>query len=127
MKKEIEMVNHPEKLDGLRVVQNIDEVVKSISDGETIARFEFGNSMRPVLCSGQYARLVPLHGSDDVQIGDAVFCNVGGYWMTHMVWNKNRHSKQYLIGSSSGEMYGWTDIVLATAIPMPYIEKETED
>ena len=112
-------VNNPQTLDGLKVVQDIDEVVKTLQNGEAVARFEYGDSMQPILVNGQYARLTPTKTLP--KIGDAVFCKVNGYWMTHMVWNVNEASKYCLIGSSDGDMYGWTNEVLAIATPMPYI------
>lgn len=124
MKKEIEIVKNAEKLDGLRVIQNLEEVIETLKEGETIARFEFGDSMMPIFESGQYARLTRL--KELPQIGDAVFCCVNGYWMTHMVWMCNRASGQCLIGSTSGEIYGWTDEILALATPMPYKEVDDE-
>lgn len=45
---EIKKVKNPQTLDGLRVVQDIEEVVKTLENGETIARFEYGESMLPV-------------------------------------------------------------------------------
>lgn len=123
--KNIEIVNNPSTLHGLRVVQNIEDVIKALKDGETIARYEFGSSMRPILVSGQYARLEPL--KEEPQIGDAVFCCVHGHWMTHMIWMKNRHSGSYLIGSTSGQMYGWTNKVLAIAKPMPFKEVDNNE
>ena len=116
----MERVHNASIIDGLRVVQDMDEAVKTLKNGEMIARFEFGDSMRPILVSGQYARLSPIH--DVPHIGDAVLCCVNGYWMTHMVWNVNYATKYCLIGTSQGDMYGWTNEVLAIATPLPYIE-----
>lgn len=121
----IKMVSNPSTLDGLKVVNSIEETIKTLESGETVARFEYGESMMPIFQSGQYARLTKLKGTP--QVGDAVFCCVNGYWMTHMVWVINRHSGYALIGSTSGEMYGWTNQILATATPMPYIEEYKEE
>lgn len=114
-------VKNPQTLDGLKVVNNHQEMVEIISKGETIAHFEWGDSMSPILVDGQYCRLVKTN--ETPQVGDAVFCCVNGQWMTHMVWVVNRHSGQCFIGSTSGSLYGWTDEILAIAIPMPYIEE----
>lgn len=121
--QENELVKGPSTLQGLKVIQDIEEVVSTLKQGETVARFEYGSSMRPIFESGQYARLRKLGQDEQAEIGDAVFCKVCGYWMTHMVWMKNRATGYYLIGSSSGEMYGWTNEVLAIATPMPFIEE----
>lgn len=120
----LKVVENPQTLDGLRVIQEIDEVVNTLKQGECIARYERGDSMQPILVSGQYARLTPLRNKP--KNGDAVFCCVNGHWMTHMVWVSNEDSGQCLIGSTSGQLYGWTNEILALAQPMPYIEKEHE-
>lgn len=123
--KDIEIVNHPTHLEGgIRVVQDIDEVVKALDNGEMVCRYEFGDSMQPILVSGQYARLIPLRG-EIPNMGDAVFNCLDGHWNTHMVWNVNKASGYCLIGDSHGHLYGWTNKILAVAIPMPY--KETEN
>lgn len=117
---EIKFVENPSTLDGLKVVNNIGDTVETLKNGEAIARFEFGNSMMPIFRSGQYARLTPL--KEEPREGDAVFCNVDGCWMTHMVIRYNRHTGYALIGSTHGAVYGWTKIILAIARPMNYIE-----
>lgn len=118
--KEFKYVNSPKTLDGLRVVQNYDDIINILRSGETIAHWERGNSMFPILRDSQYVRLEPIH--EQPQVGDAVYCCVHGYWMCHMVWVVNRHTNQCLIGSTSGDLYGWTDEIIAIGKPMPYLE-----
>ena len=109
------------KIDGLTIVQDVDETIKYLKNGETVARCEFGDSMLPIFKSGQYARLTPCYNNPN--IGDAVFCCVNGVWMIHLVWMVNKPSKQCLIGDTSGNMYGWTSEILAIATPMNYIQQ----
>ena len=123
--KEYKKVKSPSRLDGLRVINNTDEMVKILSEGETIAHFEWGTSMHPIFPNGGYCRLTPT--KEIPNSGDAVFCCVDGVWMTHMVWVANKASGQCLIGSTSGSLYGWTDKILAVATPMPYIEEENNE
>lgn len=119
---EYKIVEKPERLDGLRVIQNEEEALKAIISGETVCRYERGSSMTPILVDGSYARLVPI--KDTPSQGDAVFCRVKGYLMTHMVLISNKDTGFCLIGSTHGSIYGWTDKIYAKALPMPYIEKE---
>ena len=119
---EYKIVEKPEKLDGLRVVQDEIEAITALKNGEVVCRYERGNSMSPILVDGSYARLVPTKETPNP--GDAVFCEVKGYPMTHMVVISNKDTGYCLIGSTHGTMYGWTNKIYAKALPMPYIEKE---
>lgn len=120
----MEKVHNPKTLYGLRVAQEIEDVLDKLSQGETVARFEYGTSMEPIFQSGQYARLTKLR--EMPKAGDAVFCKVDGVWMTHMVWICNNATGKCLIGNTHGEIYGWAEEVLAKATPMPFIESEEE-
>lgn len=120
---QVNVVDNPTHLDGLRVVNDIEETVKSLENGEMVCRFEFGDSMKPILVSGQYARLTPIKG-ETPNVGDVVLNSIGGQWNTHMVWNVNKASGFCLIGDSKGNYFAWTKKILAIATPMPYIQNE---
>ena len=125
----IQKVKPPTTICGCKVVQDVTEVIQKLTDGEVVYRYEFGDSMLPILSSGEYCRLTPIRNGEEAEIGDAVFCCVNGCWMTHLVWNKsNSASKEngtfYLIGSTWGEYYGWTNQVLAIAQGTNIIEEE---
>ena len=121
----MELVKEPLLIDGIPVIQDIDEAVNAIRGGNTVARFEWGDSMTPILVNGQYGKLTPIPFMHrNPQAGDAVLCNVGGTWMTHMVWIVNEASGQCLIGSTQGQLYGWTSEIIAIVSPLPYKEKE---
>lgn len=117
---EKQIVNNPQTLNGLKVVNDPEEALKYILEGETVCRFEYGDSMTPVLNHGQYARLTPL--SKNPKQGDAVFCRVNDCLMTHMVFIVNEATGQCLICSTAGTVFGWTDEVYAIATPMPFYE-----
>lgn len=119
----VTVVDNPSVLDGLRVLNDIEETVKALENGEMVCRYEFGESMSPILVSGQYARLIPLKG-ETPNVGDAVLNNISGHWNTHMVWNVNKASGFCLIGDSKGNYFAWTKNVLAIAVPMAFIEQE---
>lgn len=109
------IVKTPKEVEGYRVVQDSEEVLDALKNGETIARFEYGDSMKPMLVSGEYCILEPI--TKQPQVGDAVFCRVNGYLMTHMVWVVSNIADKpyYLIGGSNGSLYGWTNEVYAIA------------
>ena len=68
------IVNFPKEINGVRVVQSTEEVVEALAKGETVCRYEWGDSMTPVLKNGEYANLTPIKDINEVQRGDAVFC-----------------------------------------------------
>lgn len=107
---------------GFPVVQDVEEVLENLKNKKVVARFEYGDSMSPILVNGEYAILVPIDAISDVNIGDAVFCEVNGCYLTHMVWMKS--NGYCLIGSSHGEINGWTDKVYAIAEKTNIIEGE---
>lgn len=121
--REIIIDDLPETLDGLDVIQEEEIAKECLMNGQTIARFEFGDSMSPFLVSGQFAKLVPLSKNDTIKECDCVTSVINGVLNTHMVWKIKEQedgSRLYCIASSSGHVMGWTDTILAKAIPMNY-------
>lgn len=122
---------HCYKNENIDVCNDALEAIERLSKGEIVARFEYGDSMLPLLESGEYAVLVP---NQKIEVGDAVFCNVNGYIMTHMVMmiSNVRGKPMYLIGSpnynSNGtfNIYGWTSEIYAKAYKTNVFEKESE-
>ena len=48
------IVNEPETIDGIRVVQNNEEIAKALSNGETVYHWEAGDSMKPLIRHMEY-------------------------------------------------------------------------
>lgn len=126
--KDCTYVSNPTEIDGVRVENDIFQALNAVLDGEEVMRYERGSSMEPILHDGEYALLKPIESIDEVNVGDAVFCKVHNYLMTHMVVLKSyRHDKPYfLIGSSSYDLYGWTDKIYAKALSTNVIEIDEE-
>lgn len=117
----------PKEIDGIRVVQDERDVFEALKNGETVCRFEWGDSMDPILKNGEYAVLTPIKSPREVKRGDAVFCRMhGNYFMTHMVWEISDccHDGKiwFKIGSTGTSIYGWTNEVLAIAHGMNCFE-----
>lgn len=118
------------KIKGYKVVQDEYEAAQCLQKGETIARFEFGNSMYPILKNGEYAILHPIKKQDEIKCGTAVFCWMpfkgSGYYMTHLVTNirhvPDTNITEYQISSTDGVIFGWTDKILAVAESTDIIE-----
>ena len=104
-------VKNPTMICNVEVVNDIIEAVERVQNGDTIARFEWGDSMQPILCHGEYGIISPID-PNNVKVGDAVLCKVNGYLMTHMVVLKSNSAHgdkpYFLIGSTSYDIYGWT-------------------
>jgi len=76
--------------------------------GETITTSEKGNSMVPLIESGQEHILSPI-SYDKCEVGDIVYCRVKGRYYTHKVLAvSNRGLK---IGNNKGGVNGWTKAV----------------
>lgn len=116
---EIKYVTNLTEINGIIVKNNANDALEYIKRGEQVARFEYGDSMSPILLSGEYCILTPLKENEEANVGDAVFCEVNGCLMTHMVIMKSKSAKNnklyYLIGSTDMQIFGWTDKIFAFA------------
>lgn len=80
--------------------------LERLQKGETFTTSEKGNSMVPIIKSGQDHVLEPATW-ESVNEGDAVYCKVKGKFYTHLVKAKNSE-KGVLIGNNKGSINGWT-------------------
>lgn len=87
---------------------------KKLNDGDTFVTSEKGNSMTPIISSGQKHKLAPTK-LKDVNVGDIVFCKVKGNYYTHLVKAKN-DARGCLIGNNKGGINGWTKQVYGKVI-----------
>lgn len=88
--------------------------VEKLSKGETFITSEKGNSMLPLIKSGQEHKLAPITW-EEVEEGDIVYCKVKGRFYTHLVKAKNQ-DKGVLIGNNRGYINGWTKQVYGKVI-----------
>lgn len=77
-----------------------------LAEGEVIITSEKGNSMLPLIKSGQSHELSPCK-LDDVEVGDIVYCKVRGRFYTHLVTAKN-DDRGVQISNNHGFVNGWT-------------------
>ena len=78
--------------------------LERLLNGETFTTSEKGNSMTPLIKSGQEHVLVPAN-IEDIQIGDIVYCKVKSYFYTHLVKTISSE-KGLLIGNNKGGLNG---------------------
>lgn len=88
--------------------------LERLLSGETFVTSEKGNSMTPLIKSGQEHKLAPTKW-EDVEVGDVVYCKVRGRFYTHLVKAKNQN-KGCQIGNNKGNINGWTKQVFGKVI-----------
>ncbi len=88
--------------------------LEKLQNGETFTTSEKGNSMVPLIKSGQKHILAPATWQE-VKVKDIVYCKVKGNFYTHLVKAKNE-SKGCLIGNNRGGTNGWTKQVYGKVI-----------
>lgn len=119
-------VKSPKEINGIKVVNDINDAVSALLNNVSIARFEYGNSMMPILKDGEYGIVHPIKHLEDVKIGDAVLCEVNGHLMTHMVMLKsssNCETPYFLIGNTHMQFYGWTNKIYGVVVGTNILEK----
>lgn len=116
-------VNEPEEIDGIRVVQDNDEIEKALKNGESVYHWEFGDSLSPLIRNMEYCLIKPCVPIE-VKRGDCVFCvlhdDMGNvYPMVHQVWEISDASYSgelwFKIGSTGTSIFGWTKEVYGIA------------
>ena len=80
--------------------------LERLQNGETFITSEKGNSMVPLIKSGQKHKLAPVK-IENVKAGDIVYCKVRGSFYTHIVEATNE-KRGCLIGNNHGRINGWT-------------------
>ncbi len=88
--------------------------LERLQNGETFVTSEKGNSMVPLIRSGQEHKLAPAKW-EDVEKGDIVYCKVSGKFYTHLVKAKEE-KRGVLIGNNTGRINGWTKHVYGKVI-----------
>lgn len=88
--------------------------LEKLQNGETFVTSEKGNSMVPLIKSGQDHKLAPAKW-EDVEIGDIVYCKVKSSFFTHLVKAKDP-LKGCQIGNNKGNINGWTKQIFGKVI-----------
>jgi hypothetical protein len=129
------IVNEPQEIDGIRVVQDNEEIEKALKNGETVYHWEFGDSMSPLIKNREYCIIKPCVPIE-VKRGDAVFCvmsdDMGNRWgMVHQVWEISdaSHTNElwFKIGSTGTSIFGWTKEVYGIAKGTDIFQEFTEE
>lgn len=86
---------------------------EKLKKGEKFITSEKGNSMSPIIKSGQKHELAPVE-IKDCEVNDIVFCKVKGHYYTHLV--KGKGIRGLLIGNNKGGVNGWTKQIYGKVI-----------
>jgi hypothetical protein len=88
--------------------------LERLQNGETFITSEKGNSMIPLIKSGQEHKLAPATW-EQVEVGDIVYCKVNGNFYTHLVKAKELQ-RGVQIGNNRGGINGWTKQVFGKVV-----------
>lgn len=91
-----------------------DRAIERLSNGEIVTIRPRGNSMHPLIKSGQEVTLSP--DVSDIKVEDVVLCKVNGKQYLHLVKAVDTNGR-YLIGNNKGNINGWTVQVYAKRVP----------
>jgi hypothetical protein len=117
------IVNEPQEIDGIRVVQDSWEIKKALENKESVYHWEFGTSLTPLINDKEYCLIKPCTPIE-VKRGDCVFCVLEDeygheYPMVHQVWEISdaSHTNElwFKIGSTMSNIFGWTKRVYGIA------------
>jgi hypothetical protein len=130
------IVNEPQEIDGIRVVQDGEEIANALRHGETVYHWEAGDSMTPIIRHMEYCKIIPCNPID-INRGDAVFCRIvdpntnEGYYMVHQVWEisncSHDHRRWFKIGSTGTSIFGWSCEVLGKAYGTDIFQEVTQE
>jgi hypothetical protein len=79
--------------------------VQALQEGKTVKFRPHGNSMRPIIESGQLVTVEPLNGRVP-EVGDTVLCKVNGRQMLHKVTAIGSDGR-YQVSNNHGYVNGW--------------------
>ena len=128
--KERQYFDDPESINGIKVVQDYEEIEKQLKAGNSVYHWELGDSMVPILHDGEYCLIMNLTDIDDVKQGDAVFCKMKYGYMVHMVgmisdcgFNQSNR-KWFQIVTTNGDNLGWTQDIIGKAYPTNFFNEK---
>ena len=85
-----------------------------LKEGKWLITGESGNSMLPILKSGQKVILKPMPSLEELEIGDIVYSRVSGNFVTHEI--KSLGSRGALISNHAGHENGWTKSIFGKVV-----------
>lgn len=78
---------------------------KKLQEGNTCLLTGYGQSMTPILKSGQSVICIPVTEEIELAKNDIVFCKVGGHYYLHKIV-AIKNGNRYTIGNNHGHING---------------------
>ena len=102
----------------------LNEAAQALQKGKTITFNPTGNSMAPLINSGDAVTLSPAP-LEEIQPGDIVLCKVGQSLKLHLVDAQKGNGKniKFKIINAKGFVNGWTSIIYGKVIPTVFDEQ----
>lgn len=88
-------------------IYSITSAVEPLLFKVTVKVQAFGNSMKPLIQSGEIVTVEPIEGDTEIKKGDIVIARVNGRIYLHKVRAVGHH--QFQIASNRGKINGWTN------------------
>lgn len=85
-----------------------DNYISRLQAGETVSFRPRGNSMTPLIKSGQQVTIHPVMTDDPIEVGSVVLCRVKSKQYLHLVTGISGKPRQYRISNNHGHINGWT-------------------
>lgn len=89
-------------------VYNEKTAVAPLLEGKTVLVKGVGNSMTPILLSGQTVLCEPITPDIVLKKGDIVLCKVKGQTFMHKITGIRNKGTMYQISNNHGYVNGWT-------------------
>jgi hypothetical protein len=85
------------------------KLAERLTNGETVQWKPIGNSMNPLIKSGDLVTVAPCK-IEDLKAGDITFCKVKGNYYLHLVRQVGDDGR-VMIANNHGHVNGWTRTV----------------
>jgi len=83
-------------------------LIPKLQSGSEVTFKPHGNSMTPLIYSGDTVTVSPITPESKINVNDIVFCKVKGNIYLHLVKAVNGAGDKFLIGNNHGKINGWT-------------------
>lgn len=96
-----------------------DRYIAKLQNNEIVSFCPRGNSMTPLIMSGDLVTLIPKFSLEE---GDIVLCKVKGRQFLHKIYKKSLKNGKYcyLIGNNKNFINGWTNQVYGKVIEIEH-------
>ena len=88
---------------------NWQQHIADLKAGKTVTFRPSGNSMEPIINSGDLVKVVPIADYAKIRKDDIVFCKVKGHHYVHLVTAtlQKMNGRRFQIGNNKGHTNGW--------------------